>query len=76
MGGKKKADGGPVIFAAIDRGDESEVVQLLKEDAAGTIALRNKDGWTPLIQSAYCGEAEILEVSGPPRLSPCKAIMV
>ena len=63
MGGKKKPPPveGPAIFSAIDRGDDAEVVAMLKEDKS-LLNLKNKDGWTPLIACAYCGEAELVSL--------------
>lgn len=46
------------IFDAADNGDEAAVKALLKADAA-LVNSRNGDGWTPLIQASYAGEADI-----------------
>ncbi|GAX75624.1 hypothetical protein CEUSTIGMA_g3068.t1 [Chlamydomonas eustigma] len=58
---KKKADDRPPIFVAIDKGDDETVEELLKDEPSN-LNMRNKDGWTPLIAAAYCGELDMVNL--------------
>ena len=60
MAKKKKAAQDPA-FEAADTEDVAALTELLDAgDAAAICGSRNREGWTPLIQSAFAGSAECL----------------
>jgi ankyrin repeat protein len=62
MSGKKgKGKGAATIFTLVEDGAIEQVKEMLIADPALVKAV-NKDGWTPLMQSAYAGQAEIMAV--------------
>ncbi|KAG1670693.1 hypothetical protein FOA52_010969 [Chlamydomonas sp. UWO 241] len=54
-------DNRPPIFVLIEKGNDSAVEELLK-DEPGNRDLKNSDGWTPLIAAAYCGKFDVCKL--------------